>query len=520
MRKTSALPPLTFLAAPAITFAAALVVAFALAAPPAALAQQDNGHAALADVEHFPGDSVTQGSVVIDGATIDYTARAGTLPLTDADGTTLANVFYIAYTKNGVTDASERPLLFSFNGGPGSASMWMHIGLVGPRRVKLGDGGGVNRDHSPARLVPPAEMIDNEYSMLDVADLVFIDPVSTGYSRALPGVDASQFHGFAEDIAAVGEFIRLYVSRNDRWDSPKFIIGESYGTRRAAGLSATLQGRMGMDLNGLIMVSAGSMGEQFGNFGILQYALSIPHAAATAWYHQKLPSDLQSKSLRAFLDEVEAFALDEYSVALLAGNTLTPQERADIVTKVARYTGLSETYVDAIHFRIDMNRFRKELLRDQGLTVGRLDSRFTGNDYDSGGEGYEYDAAMAAIRGPFTQTFNTFVRDELGYRSDLDYAVSGNVRPWNDPPANMNLLETLRSSMAQNPHLHVMIADGYYDKLYFWPEFTFSQFDFSGLRDRLTIETYESGHMMYIDEPSLAKMKGDMAAFVGRALAR
>ena len=520
MRGMSALPPPSFYTAPAIAFSVALAATFALGAPATSLAQQDNGHATPADVQHFPGDAVSQGSVVIDGETIEYTARAGTLPLTDSDGTTLANVFYISYTKNGPTDVSERPLLFSFNGGPGSASMWMHIGLVGPRRVKLGSGGGVNRDHSPARLVPPAAMIDNEYSMLDVADLVFIDPVSTGYSRALPGVDASQFHGFAEDIAAVGEFIRLYVSRNDRWDSPKFIIGESYGTRRAAGLSATLQGRMGMDLNGLILVSAGSMGEQFGNFGILQYALNIPHAAATAWYHRKLPAELQSRSLRDFLDEVEAFALDEFAVALLRGNKLTKQERADMVAKLARYTGLTEAYVDAIHMRIDMNRFRKELLRDQGLTVGRLDSRFTGNDYDSGGEGYEYDAAMAAIRGPFTQTFNTFVRDELGYRSDLEYAVSGNVRPWNDPPAGMNLLETLRSSMAQNPHLHVMIADGYYDKLYFWPEFTFSQFDFSGLRDRVTIETYESGHMMYIDEPSLAKMKGDMAAFVARALAR
>ncbi len=503
----------------ALPIAVAIAVALALAVPAAVAAQDDNGHT-VADVEYFPGDAITRSSVVIDGQTVEYSARAGTLPLADADGKTLANVFYISYTKEGVTDLSERPLLFSFNGGPGSASIWMHIGLLGPRRVELGDGGGVHRDHSPARLIPPAAMIDNAYSMLDVADLVFIDPVSTGYSRALPGVDAGQFHGFAEDIAAVAQFIRLYVSRNERWDSPKFIIGESYGTRRAAGLSAALQGRMGMDLNGLILVSAGSMGEQFGDFGILRYAINIPHAAATAWYHRKLPEDLQARSLREFLDEVEAFALNEYALALLRGNKLTEQERADIVARVARYTGLSEAYVDAIHFRIDLNRFRKELLRTEGLTVGRLDSRFTGNDYDSGGETYEYDASMAAIRGPFTQTFNAYVRGELGYRSDLDYAVSGNVRPWNEPPPGMNLLETLRSSMAQNPHLHVMIADGYYDKLYFWPEFTFSQFDFSGLRDRVAIETYESGHMMYIDEPSLAKMKADMAAFVARALGR
>jgi carboxypeptidase C (cathepsin A) len=482
--------------------------------------QQNQGEVEPAEIIHFPGDALSRSSVVIDGETVEYTARAGTLPLEDPSGNVLAQVFYISYARDGVTNLSERPLLFSFNGGPGSASIWMHIGLLGPRRVKLGDGGGVHRDHSEARLVPPTEMIDNEHSMLDVADLVFIDPVSTGYSRALPGVDASQFHGFAEDIAAVASFIRLYVSRNERWDSPKFIIGESYGTRRAAGLSATLQDRMGMDLNGLVLVSAGSMGQQFGNFGILEYALSIPHAAATAWYHEKLPADLQAKPLREVLDEVESFALDEFAVALLRGNKLTQQEREEIVAKVASYTGLSEEYVDAIHFRIDMDRYRKELLRDQGLTVGRLDSRFTGKDYDSGGETYEFDPSMAAIRGPFTQTFNSYVREELGYRSDLDYAVSGDVRPWNDPPAAMNLLETLRSSMAENPHLHVLVADGLYDKLYYWPEFTFSQFDFSGLRDRLTIETYESGHMMYIDEPSLVKMKADMGAFVARSLGR
>ena len=520
MRRLSTLEILTAPDCSARAIAVVLAAALAFAAPATAAGQQDTGKASPAEAVHFPGDAVSQSSVVIDGETVEYTTRAGTLPLADADGNTLANVFYISYTKNGVADPTERPLLFSFNGGPGSASIWMHIGLLGPRRVQLGGGGGVNRDHSLARLVPPAEMIDNEYSMLDVADLVFIDPVSTGYSRALPGVDASQFHGFAEDIAAVAEFIRLYVSRNERWDSPKFIIGESYGTRRAAGLSGTLQGRMGMYLNGLILVSAGSMGQQFGNFGILQYALSLPHAAATAWYHEKLAADLQTMPLRELLDEVEAFALDEFTVALLRGNKLTPPERGEIVTRVARFTGLSEEYVNAIHFRIDMDRFRKELLRDQGLTVGRLDSRFTGIDYDSGGETYEYDASMAAIRGPFTQTFNTYVRDELGYRSDLDYAVSGDVRPWNDPPANMNLLEALRSSMAQNPHLHVMIADGIYDKLYFWPEFTFSQFDFSGLRERISIETYESGHMMYIDEGSLVKMKADMEALVDRALGR
>ncbi len=468
----------------------------------------------------WPADAVSMGSVVIGGQAVGYTASAGTLPLIDTDGETLARVFYIAYVRDGVTDVAQRPVLFSFNGGPGSASVWMHTGLLGPRRVQLGDGGGVHRDGSLAREIPPAAMIDNEYSMLDVADLVFIDPVSTGFSRALVGVDASRFHGFAEDIGAVAEFITRWVSQNDRWDSPKFIIGESYGSRRAAGLSGSLQGRHGMDLNGLILVSAGSIGDQFGDFGILRHAISLPHATATAWYHGKLPADLQALPLREALAKAKAFALGEYATALLQGNKLTASERAGIVGRVARYTGLSEAYVDAIHFRLDMDRYRKELLRAEGRTVGRLDSRFTGNDFDSGGETYDYDAAMAAIRGPFTQTFNSYVREELGYRPDFGYAVSGDVRPWADPPPGMNLLQTLRNSMAQNPHLHVMVADGFYDKLYFWPEFTFSQFDFTGLRDRVTIETYEAGHMMYIDEPSLAKMKSDMKAFVGRALAR
>jgi carboxypeptidase C (cathepsin A) len=457
-------------------------------------------------------NAVTQHRVEIGGETIAYTATAGTIPLTDEEGKPLAQVFFIGYAKDGVEDVSKRPLLFSFNGGPGSASAWMHIGLLGPQKVRL--------DEEGRRLPPPYKLVENPHSMIDITDMVFIDPVSTGYSRAMPGVDRKQFHGFREDIDAVGDFIRLYITQHNRWDSPKFLIGESYGSRRAAGLASHLQGRLGIDLNGIILVSAGSMGEQYGNFGMLEYALNLPHFAATAWYHKKIASDLGAKPLHEVLDEVEAFALEDYALALLKGNRLTDDERKDMVRRLSRYTGLSESYIDSAHLRITRRRFRKELLRDENRTVGRLDSRFTGIDSDEAGERTEFDPSMANIRGTFTATINSYVRNELGYETDLDYRISANVRPWNPAP-DLNLLEELRSAMAQNPHLQVLVADGIYDKLYFWPTFTFAQFDFNPeLRSRVKIAKYESGHMMYIHGPSLVKMKDDMAAFVRSAVSQ
>jgi len=480
--------------------------------PTPASHEQDGGEGRV-EVAHppwWPADAVIPGSVEIDGERIDYTVRAGTLPQVDAAGEELARIFYIAYTRDDVEDLAGRPVLFSFNGGPGSASVWMHLGLLGPRRVHL----EANADPTP----PPYELVDNEYSMLDRADLVFIDPVSTGFSRALPGVDADQFHGFREDLESVGEFIRQYVSEFDRWESPVFLIGESYGGRRAAGLASLLQDRMGLDPNGIILVSAGSLGQQYGDFGMLEYALNLPHLAATAWYHQQLPEDLQSRPLRDVLDEVEAFALGDFTAALMAGNRMSNPERREMVERGARYTGLSEEFVDATHLRIDRGRFRKELLRDEDRTVGRLDSRFTGLDADEAGDTPDYDPSYAAIRGPFSSTINDYLRDELGYRTPLEYAVSGDVRPWTPAPG-LDLLDSLRNAMARNPDLHVMVADGYYDKLYFWAAFTFSQFDFHPeIRQRVQIETYESGHMMYIHLPSLAKMKDDMASLFERTL--
>lgn len=456
--------------------------------------------------------SITHRTVKIGGRTLKYTATAGTIPLKDENGKTLADVFFIAYMKDGVQDVSQRPLLFSFNGGPGSASVWMHLGLLGPRRVLLDDEG--------FRHQPPYKLVNNEYSVLDVADLVFIDPVSTGYSRAAPGVDPKQFHGYKEDIESVGEFIRLYITRYKRWDSPKFLIGESYGSRRASGLAGYFQTRLGIDLNGIILVSAGSLGRDYVNAGSMEYALYLPHFAATAWYHKKIAPDLQDKPIREVLDEVEAFALKDYAAALLKGNRLSEDEKETIVKSLSRYTGLSPSYIKNTHLRIERDRFRKELLRDENRILGRLDSRFTGIDSDAAGERAEFDPAMASIKGPFTATINSYLSTELRYETDLNYEISANVRPWKPAPS-LDLLKTLRNAMAQNPHLKVLVADGYYDKLYFWPAYTFSQFDFSSeLRQRVKIAYYEAGHMMYIHKPSLAKMKNDIAEFIQSAISR
>ena len=356
--------------------------------------------------------------------------------------------------------------------------------------------------------------------MLDVADLVFIDPVSTGYSRAAPGVDPKQFHGYKEDIESVGEFIRLYITRYKRWDSPKFLIGESYGSRRASGLAGYFQTRLGIDLNGIILVSAGSLGRDYVNAGSMEYALYLPHFAATAWYHKKIAPDLQDKPIREVLDEVEAFALKDYAAALLKGNRLSEDEKETIVKSLSRYTGRSPSYIKNTHLRIERDRFRKELLRDENRILGRLDSRFTGIDSDAAGERAEFDPAMASIKGPFTATINSYLSTELRYETDLNYEISANVRPWKPAPS-LDLLKTLRNAMAQNPHLKVLVADGYYDKLYFWPAYTFSQFDFSSeLRQRVKIAYYEAGHMMYIHKPSLAKMKNDIAEFIQSAISR
>ena len=458
-------------------------------------------------------------TVVIDGQEIAYTATAGTLILKDEEDKPKASLFYVAYTRDGVEDMARRPLTFSFNGGPGSSSVWLHMGVVGPRRVLMSPEGDM--------LPPPYTLVNNEYSLLDVTDLVFIDPVSTGYSRAIPAEEAKQFHGVEQDIKSVGEFIRLYTTRAKRWASPKFLIGESYGTTRAAGLSGHLQSEIGMYLNGIMLVSSvlnfQSIRFDLGND--LPYILFLPTYAAAAWFHKRLPGDLQSQELRAVLAEVKAFAEHEYTLALMQGARLPDKERRQIVTRLARYSGLSKTYIEQTNLRINIHRFVKELLREERRTVGRFDARFKGIDRDAAGEHHEYDPSYAIIQGAYTAMLNDYVRSELRFKSDLPYELlTGNVQPWDYSKFQnqyVNVAETLRGAMTQNPFLKVFVGNGYYDLAtpFFATEYTFEHLELDpSLQEHITMDYYEAGHMMYLHEPSLAKLKADLARFLTAAL--
>ena len=462
----------------------------------------------------------TKHTIKIGGQEIKYTATAGTILLKLEDGTPKASVFYIAYTKDDVSDTAKRPVTFTFNGGPGSASIWLHLGAFGPRRVEMGDAG--------ALLPPPYKLVDNEYSLLDVTDLVFIDPVSTGYSRAVPGETPNQFHGIQQDIESVGDFIRLYATRNKRWTSPKFLAGESYGTTRAAGLSGYLQERYGMYLNGIILISSilNFQTAAFDTGNDLPYILYLPTYTAIAWYHRKLPSDLQSSGLEKAVDESRNFAGHEYTDALMSGDNLPVARRTEVAQKLARLTGLPADYLLRSNLRIEIQRFDKELLRDQRRTVGRLDGRFTGIDEDAAGSRPDYDPSLAAIVGTYTATFHDYVRGDLKFESDLFYEyLTGRVRPWSYEPYEnryVNVAGTLRSAMTQNSFLHVFVGKGYYDLAtpFFAAEYTFDHLSLDdSLRPHLSGGYYEAGHMMYVHLPSLAKLKKDLAQFMQTSMA-
>jgi carboxypeptidase C (cathepsin A) len=465
----------------------------------------------------------TKHAITINGQTINYTVVTGTIVLkeeAEKDGASegekpKASFFFVAYTRDDVSDPSRRPLTFSFNGGPGSASVWLHLGVLGPRRTVLTAIGDLPQ--------PPYQLADNDYSLLDVSDLVFIDPVSTGYSRPVVGEKAKDFHGFKKDIESVGEFIRVYTTRYQRWTSPKFLIGESYGTTRAAGLSGYLQDRCGLYLNGIMLVSS-ILNFQTADFhpgNDLPYLLFLPTYTATAWYHQRLAPELQN-DLRATLDEVQSFAYNEYALALLKGSLLSEAERASIAQKLARYTGLSVEYIQRTNLRIEIFRFTKELLREQGRTVGRLDSRFKGIDIDTAGERFEYDPSLSNIIGPYTATFNHYIRNELKFESDLLYEV---LHPnlwskWSYSDFEnqyVNVAETLRRAMTGNPHLKVFVANGYYDLAtpFFATEYTFNHLGLeAGLQNNVSMAYYQAGHMMYIHLEELAKLKSDLAGFI------
>jgi carboxypeptidase C (cathepsin A) len=470
---------------------------------------------------------VTKHTLKLDGQEIPYTATCGTMVLKEetlkkgeeagqAEGEKArASIFFIAYTLDQVEDVSRRPIAFTFNGGPGSSSVWLHLGMLGPKRVEMGDVGNV--------LPPPYRLVDNPYSLLDQTDLVFIDPVSTGYSRAVPGEKPKDFHDFKKDIESVGDFIRLYTSRYQRWTSPKYLVGESYGTTRAAGLSGYLQERHGMYLNGLVLVSAvlNFQTLEFGTGNELPYLLYLPAYTATAWYHNRLPGSLQKKGLQAALEEAETFVFDEYNRALLKGDALTDLERSSIVHKLALFTGLSEAYIERTNLRPEIMRFTKELLREQRRTIGRLDSRFTGIDRDAAGEHFEHDPSSSATRGPYTAAFNQYVRAELGYESDLPYEVIKDLwQDWSYTDHNnkfVDVAETLRKAISTNPALRVFVANGYYDLAtpYFASVYTFNHLALDpALRSNIVLRYYEAGHMMYVHLPSLEKLKGDLVEFM------
>ncbi|MBV6450144.1 MAG: hypothetical protein MHPDNHAH_00865 [Anaerolineales bacterium] len=463
----------------------------------------------------------TKHSIRIGGKTVKYSVTAGTMVLKEesadrekeAEGEKpKAQIFFVAYTKDGVGDTAKRPLTFSFNGGPGSSSVWLHLGVLGPRRVLMTNDGELPK--------PPFQLKDNEYSILDETDLVFIDPMNTGYSRPVTGEKAKEWHGFKKDIESVGDFIRLYTTRYNRWLSPKFLIGESYGTTRASGLSGYLQERHGMYLNGLMLVSAvlDFTTIDFNVNNDLPYIMFLPGYTATAWYHDVLKPH---KPLQDWLKEAEEFALGDYAKALLKGASLSKEERAEIVKKVSYFTGISEQFIERSNLRINDQHYFKELLRERGLTVGRLDSRLIGRDRLGVTEHAEYDPLLTNIMGPYTAAFYDYIRRELKFESDLPYEIlSGFVHPWSYKEfenAYVNVAETLRAAMTYNPYLKVYVANGYYDlgTPYFATEYTFDHLGLDeSLRGNITMGYYEAGHMMYIHIPSLKQMKKDLANFI------
>ncbi len=481
---------------------------------------------ARAAIEDLHDDLMTtQHVLTIDGAELRYTVTAGRVVLRSEEHTDekfdgarpKAEMFLTAYTVDGA-DPRDRPLTFAFNGGPGSSSVWLHLGLLGPRRVLMGDVG--------ALLPPPYDLADNYQTLLRHSDLLFIDPVSTGFSRVVKGQKPTDFHGYGGDIESVGELIRLWTTRNGRWMSPKYLCGESYGTIRAAGLAQHLQERYRLYLNGLILISAcldsGTLTFDGGNDA--PYVLYLPTYAAIAHYHGRHGD----RPLRDVLDEAEAYAERDYPWALARGSRLTAAERAAAVQKLAALTGLSPDYVDRVNLRPEHVRFLTELLRDERRTVGRIDGRFAGWDSDYGREHWTADPSMDAILGPYAAALNHYVREELGYANDLPYEIlTDRVNPWSFREfegQHVHVLGKLAEAMRANPHMRVHVACGYHDAAtpYFASEHTFAHLAVPAeLAANVEFSYYEAGHMMYLHEPSRLAQSARLGEFVrpGRPVA-
>ena len=459
--------------------------------------------------------SVTTHQVTIGGKQLPYTATAGYLPIVNDAGETEAEIFSVTYSAAGPQGGKRRPLLFIFNGGPGAASVWLHLGALGPRRVEMLPDGNM-----PA---PPFRLVDNAQSWLDLADLVFVDPVGTGYSRATRPELTKNFTTVRGDIDSLIRFIRLYLTRNERWSSPLFLVGESYGTFRSAGLSEHLY-EHGIALNGIILVSSilNLQTTSFDNGNDLPYQLFLPSYTATAWYHKKLAPELQ-ENLERTVAEAETWAATDYQLALNKGDRLSTEERRATVAKLARFTGLSPAFVDDRNLRIDSRVFVRELLRARGRVVGFMDSRFNSANLEplapSG-----FDPTVSTIRPPFTATVNAYLREELGFQSDLEYfTLGGGIGHWDWDAKNgyADTSDNLRNSFAKNPYQKVFVASGYFDLAtpHFATEYTLAHLGLTpALRKNITTHYYRAGHMMYLDQESLTQLKRDVAEFVTKTL--
>lgn len=497
----------------AMAFAAAALL---IAAPTFAA---DPAPAAKAKVDTTDAPVVTRHQITVAGKPLAYTVTTGKLPLKNDQGETEAEIFFMAYTLDGVAERAARPLMFSFNGGPGSSSVWLHLGALGPRRVKMRPDG--------AMPPPPYQLVDNPHTWLDQTDLVFIDPVGTGYSRAAKPDLGKKFWGVQGDLESVGEFIRLYLTRYQRWSSPLFLVGESYGTTRAAGLAGYLVDR-GIAFNGILLVSSILNFEtaRFTRGNELPYSLFLPTYTATAWYHKRLPADLQARDLKSVLEEVEQWSTGDYTRFLTLGDEATREQRTAALDRLVRYTGLERRYLDLSDLRVPIQNFCKELMRAERRTVGRLDSRFTGVDDRAIAETPEFDPSMAAIRPPYTAMLNQYVRAELNYKTDLTYHIlGGGIGPWDWGSANSGFADVsgaLRAAFSKNPDMRLFVASGYYDLAtpYFATDYTLAHLMLEPAeRARVMTREYEAGHMMYIHEGELARLKRDVVEFVRGALA-
>lgn len=465
-----------------------------------------------AQERQLPADTsiVSTDNVTIKGQDVPYRVTVGTQPVYGEDGKPDASLFYTYYERTDVEDKENRPVFVSFNGGPGAGSLWMHLGYTSPKRLKISDEGYP---------VQPYGVEDNPHSILDVADIVYVNPVNTGFSRILNDGEREQFFGVNEDLEYLADWIDNFISRQERWESPKYLIGESYGTPRVSGLAGKLQDDHWMFLNGVVLVSPTGLGLEPEGPSPRSSVLKLPYYTAAAWYHEQLPQDLQSQDLEEILPEVEEFTIEELLPALSHGGFIDEKRKQNLAPQIARYSGLSEDFVLDYNLAVPASVFWKELLRDEGYTIGRLDSRYTGIDKTSGGDRPDYSPEYSSWKHSFTPAINHYVQDQLGFKTDLQYYVSGPVRPWNRQGNETG--EMLRQAMAENPNLEVLVQSGYYDGAtdYFSAKYVMWNIDPSGkMKDRFRFEGYRSGHMMYLRTEDLETSNEHIREFIRESM--